>query len=134
MLRKLLLRYLITAASLFAITIAIPGINFFGDWLDFLKIVTAFFLANLMIKPFIKVVSLPVEIATLGLFSIIINAAVLWGLAYWLPTLRVTSFWFSGLHGSSFVIAPIEIPAFLTAVLASVLMGFISTVLYWLTK
>ena len=50
-------------------------------------------LFNLFIKPIIKVLSLPINILTLGLFNIVINAGMLWIVDLILSGLEVEGFW-----------------------------------------
>jgi putative membrane protein len=50
-------------------------------------------LFNLFIKPIIKVLSLPINILTLGLFNIVINAGMLWIVDLILDGLKVEGFW-----------------------------------------
>ncbi len=64
-------------------------------------------LFNLLIKPIIKILSLPIDILTLGLFNIVINAGILWMVDLILKGLRVEGFW--GYIWSSLVISIISI-------------------------
>ena len=134
MIRKLLLRFIITGVAVAGVAYFVPGIFYSGGFSTLLKIIGVFFLANIFLKPILKILSLPIEIATLGLFGIVINAFILWFVSVWIEEFRITSFWFSGFAGSGFVIAPIELPVWMTAVVGSLLISFVSTFLYWLTK
>jgi len=134
MIRKFLLRYLITGVSVGLVLYFIPGITYSGGITKLLEIISVFFVASLVLKPILKVLAFPIELATLGLFSIVINAFVFWLVSVWVEELMIASFWFPGWHGAVFVIAPVEIPVWLTAIVGSFLIGAISTVLYWLTK
>ncbi len=102
-----ILTFSITAASYF-----LPFIQISGDttW-DRFKIA---FLAglllglfNLLIKPIVKVLSLPINILTLGLFNIIINAGMLWIVDLIIKGLEIVGFW--GYIWSSLVISIISI-------------------------
>lgn len=53
--------------------------------LGYLFIGLVFGVVNALVKPIVKLLSLPVTILTLGLFTIVINAAMLW-LTAWLST------------------------------------------------
>ena len=64
-------------------------------------------LFNLLIKPVIKVLSLPINILTLGLFNIVINAGMLWIVDLILSGLEVKGFW--GYIWSSIIISIISI-------------------------
>jgi len=64
-------------------------------------------LFNLVIKPIVKVLSLPINILTLGLFNIIINAGMLWIVDLIIKGLEIEGFW--GYVWSSLVISIISI-------------------------
>ena len=64
-------------------------------------------LFNLFVKPVIKLLSLPINILTLGLFNIVINAGILWIVDLILDGLRVEGFW--GYVWSSLAISIISI-------------------------
>ena len=64
-------------------------------------------LFNLFIKPIIKILSLPINILTLGLFNIVINAGMLWIVDLILSGLEVEGFW--GYVWSSLIISIISI-------------------------
>ena len=60
-----------------------PDSNFFGvairsSWQMFLLLGIIIGLLNYFVKPILKLISLPLEIITLGLFSIVINMAMIW--------------------------------------------------------
>lgn len=52
-----------------------------------------FGLINFFIKPILKLISAPVIFFTFGLFTIIINIAMLFLLDYFMSTLTITGFW-----------------------------------------
>jgi len=64
-------------------------------------------LFNLLVKPIIKLLSMPINILTLGLFNIVINAGMLWIVDLVIKGLEVESFW--GYIWSSLVISIISI-------------------------
>ncbi len=49
-------------------------------------------LVNLLIKPVVKLVTLPVNILTLGLFGLVVNGALLWFVAFYLPGFDIETF------------------------------------------
>lgn len=62
---------------------AYPASNFFGfpltaQWEIFLVLGIVLGLLNYFLKPLLKMIALPLEIITLGLFTIVINMAMLW--------------------------------------------------------
>ena len=74
---RLLLRLLINAAALYVATRLVDGIAFTGTPLALLGVALVFGLVNTMVRPVIRVLSIPVIIVTLGLFLLAINAAML---------------------------------------------------------
>lgn len=132
--RRIILRLLITSVAVAATANIIPGITYQGGVTTLLKIAVVFSLINLLIKPLVILLTLPVEIATLGLFTLIINAGMLMLVDHFVPEFTIHSFWFPGFVRGPILLTPFEIPAIATATIGSVLIALISTTLYWLTK
>lgn len=80
---SLLISFLGTAASLWVAVWLVDGFEFDGEWWQFLIAAAIVGLANMIVKPVLKLLSLPLVILTLGLFLIIVNALVL-QFAVWL--------------------------------------------------
>ena len=80
---KLLLTFLATAASLWVAVWLVDGLEFDGEWYQFLIVAAIMGLANMLVKPILKLFSLPLIVLTLGLFLLIVNALVL-QLVIWL--------------------------------------------------
>ena len=90
---RLLLKLLVNAAALWAAGLLVSGIDLDGSIWAILLAALVFGLVNTFIKPILKLLSLPVMIFTLGLFALVINAAML-GLTGWLTdALEVADFW-----------------------------------------
>ena len=77
------LRFLGTAASLWVAVWLVGGLEFDGEWWQFLIAAAIMGLANAIAKPILTIFSLPLIVLTLGLFLLIVNAAVL-QLVVWL--------------------------------------------------
>ncbi|MEL6552255.1 MAG: phage holin family protein [Cyanobacteria bacterium J06621_11] len=92
---------LVTAISLLVIDAVLPGVT--------LETVTASVLAaiaigvvNAIIRPIIKLLSLPLTLVTFGLFSLVVN-----GFCFWLASTLVPGFEVRGLIG--FIVGPIAL-------------------------
>lgn len=72
-----------TAGALWVATWLVSGFDFEGEWWQFLIVALILGLANAIVKPILKLFSLPLIVLTLGLFLIIVNALVL-QLVVWL--------------------------------------------------
>lgn len=78
-----LLTWLGTAAALWIAVWMIDGFDFTGAWWQFLIVAAILGLANAIVKPILRLLSLPIVVLTLGLFLIVVNALVL-QLVVWL--------------------------------------------------
>lgn len=66
-----------TAASVWVAVWLIDGFEFSGELWQFLIVAAIVGLANAIVKPILKLLSLPIIVLTLGLFLIVVNALVL---------------------------------------------------------
>jgi putative membrane protein len=71
-------RLLINAAALWAAIRLVPGISFEGDWPLLFGVALVFGVLNAVIRPILFVLTLPFLIVTLGLFTFVLNAFMLW--------------------------------------------------------
>ena len=77
MLRAILIRWIAVAAA-FAVTAwLIDGVTITGGVADYLWLALLFGIVNAFIGTIIRILTLPLTILTLGLFSIVVNAMVL---------------------------------------------------------
>ncbi|CAB4712807.1 unannotated protein [freshwater metagenome] len=90
---KLLLRWAALALSFWVATALIPGIEVKGGVTTYLLVALLFGLLNATLGSFLKILTLPAVILTLGLFLVVVNAAILMLLANWSDKLDVTNFW-----------------------------------------
>jgi putative membrane protein len=80
---KLLLKIAITALGVWIAFSIVPGLDFTGDWWNLLIVSILVALVNMIVKPIMNLLSLPIVILTLGLFLLITNALAL-QLVIWL--------------------------------------------------
>lgn len=73
----LLLRWLISALSVLAAAYIVPGVRVANFW-SALIAALVIGLVNALIRPLIIILTLPVNILTLGLFTLVINALMFW--------------------------------------------------------
>lgn len=108
-----LLRLLITAIALWLSVNWVPGIDYSGTAISLLLVALVFALVNAVLKPILTVLTCPLILFTLGLFTLVINALLL------LATARV-----SQSLGLGFTVA-----GFWPAFWGGLLIGIASTVL-----
>jgi putative membrane protein len=68
---------MINALSIMAAVKLVNGITFSGEWWKMILIGAIFGLVNSLIKPLVKLFTLPLIILTLGLFTLVVNALML---------------------------------------------------------
>lgn len=97
----LITRVLLVALTLLIVATYVPGIEVAGVYA---AIVTAVVLGllNLLVRPVLFLLTLPITILTLGLFVFIINALLFWFASSFLAGFSVSGFW-SALLGSVIV-------------------------------
>ncbi|MEO8680403.1 MAG: phage holin family protein [Vicinamibacterales bacterium] len=74
----LLIRLLINAAALYVATRLVPGVEFSGDTRLLLLVALVFGALNVSVKPLLILLTLPAFLLTLGLFTFVLNAFMLW--------------------------------------------------------
>lgn len=96
---RIIIRILINAAALWVAAQLLDGITLSDRPVSVLIVAVVFGLVNSLIRPVVKLLTFPITIVTLGLFTLVINAAML-QLTDWLTEgLNVTGFWTSVLGG-----------------------------------
>ncbi|MBK8022933.1 MAG: phage holin family protein [Chloroflexi bacterium] len=120
--RGWILEFVINAIAVAVITSGLlPGIRIIGNQVPTVAVVAvAFALANILIKPILKILTCPLIFLTLGLIIVVIDGAML-ALAATLSEVTGT------LTGGRLVI-----DSFLWAIVGAVIMGVIEAVLSWL--
>ena len=105
-LARLLIRLVINSCALYVAALLISGLHLDG-WKTIVLVALVFGVVNALIRPFISCVTCLLQILTLGLFTLVINALMLY----------ITS-WFVGLFGLDFGIDNL-LSAFLGAITVS---------------
>lgn len=88
---SLLLRLILNALAVILVSYIVPGVQVNGFFTAF---ITAFVigLINAVIRPILLVLSLPINILTLGLFTLVINALMFWLASALVPGFQVAGF------------------------------------------
>ena len=110
---KVLLNWLTKALVLLIVAYLVPGFRI-DSFLTALVVVVVLTLLNLLVKPVITLLTLPLNIMTLGLFTFVINALILWLTTYFVRGFKIDSF--------------------STAIIAALVMALVSMVVNWLIK
>jgi putative membrane protein len=116
---RFLFRLLINAVALYVAVKVVgfylpEGIAFNGTWLNLLLVALVFGILNAIVRPILAVLTCPLQILTLGLFTLVLNAIMLW----------LTGFVSSNIFDLGF-----QVHGFLAPVLGGLVMSIVSVVL-----
>ena len=88
----ILLKWLALSLAIMFVGWVVPGISI-SSFITALIASVVIALVNLVIKPILVFLTLPINILTLGLFILVINALLLMFVAYLIPGVEVDGFW-----------------------------------------
>ena len=74
---KFLIRWAINAVALYVATMIVPGIHLVGSWVNLIWLALIFGLLNALVRPLLALLTCPLIILTLGLFTLVINTVML---------------------------------------------------------
>lgn len=107
----IIIRFIVNGISLWVAAQLVEGVTVEGGFVEWLVLLTVFALINAIIKPILKLLTLPINVMTLGLFTWVINAFLLW----------LTS----ALTGA------LEVDGIIAVFLGSLVISIVSTLLSW---
>lgn len=87
----IILRLIILTAGIFLAAYLVPGINVQG-YAAAIKTAIVLGLMNVFIKPVLFILTLPINLLTLGLFTLILNGLILWFVGYLVTGFQVAGF------------------------------------------
>ena len=110
-----------TAIVLFLLSWLLPTVNVY-NWLALVLASIVLTFLYRIIRPVLKVFFLPINIITLGLFSSILNALLLWLATYLVPGFEITPMLIFGVY----------LNQFFSLILISVAIGFLHSLVKFL--
>ena len=75
---KFILRWVINAIALFLAVYLVPGVSLQGGWASLIWLALIFGLINAFLRPLLKLLTCPLIVLTLGLFTLLINTFLFW--------------------------------------------------------
>ena len=96
---KILVHWLLAILAIIIAAYILPGVAVSG-FLAALAAAVVLGLANAFLKPVLLVLTLPVNIMTLGLFTIVINVFLIWLTDQIVPGFSVAGFWWAVLFSA----------------------------------
>ena len=106
----IVIRTLITMLGLYLASVLVPGVSISGAW-TFIFAAILLGIVNAIVRPIAFVLTLPITIVTLGLFILVLNAAMFGLVAAFFDNFAVAGFW--------------------SALLGAIIVGITSTIASW---
>jgi putative membrane protein len=75
---KFIIRWAINTVAIFLAILFVPGISLQGSWVGVIWLALIFGLINAFLRPLLKLLTCPLIILTLGLFTLLINTFLFW--------------------------------------------------------
>lgn len=88
---KIILHWIVLSLAVWGTTQIISGITVSPIWVA-LVVGACLTLFNMFLRPIVNILTLPINVVTLGLFSFIINGLLFWYLSFIIRGFSVTSF------------------------------------------
>lgn len=95
---QLIVALVLNAVALIATTYVVPGFHV-ADFTTALLAAVVLAVVNTFIKPILSFITAPLSVVTLGLFAFVVNAVVLFIVAYIVPGFKVDG-WISAILGA----------------------------------
>ncbi len=88
----MLVSLVVNAIAFYVVAYLIPGVEITG-WEALLVVAVVWGIMAMLVRPLLVLLTLPVNVATLGLFIFVINALLLMLTARLVPGFEIVSFW-----------------------------------------
>lgn len=132
--KSLLRSFFINTAAIFFAAQVVAGLSYSGRGETLLGAGLGLTLVNLLVKPIIKILTLPINLLTLGIFSWAIDILMLFIVTLIVPGFSIQAFFFPGFSGYGLVLPPFYVSTFLSFIFSSIVISFISSFLFWLSR
>jgi putative membrane protein len=91
--KRILIRWGILTIAFAVAAWLISGISVRGGFWGYVKVAAIFGLVNAVVGTFLRIVSFPITVLTLGLFALVVNTALLALTAWLTDSLAIDGFW-----------------------------------------
>lgn len=118
--------------ALWAVQEVISGFRIAGGAQNLILVAGALTLLDTFAKPILKILFLPINIATMGLFSWVINVLIIYGLDYFFAEVTISPWTFPGFAYEGFNIPEISFGIIGTYIISAFFISFLSSFLKWL--
>lgn len=120
--------------ALYFLPMIIPGLHVQGGVFTILLGTVALTLMFLILRPILSIISLPVNIITLGLFSVIINTFILYLLTVFINGISVTPFRYPRTEIIGFIVPAISFSMLTAYIYTAFVLSCIDSFFKWMMR
>ena len=88
----LILHLVLSTLAIVIMAYIVPGVQVV-DWMTALTVAIVLGIVNILLRPVLMLISMPINFLTLGLFSFVVNALLLMLVDALVPGLTIATFW-----------------------------------------
>jgi putative membrane protein len=111
--------------------VIVPAFRISGGLNSFLTAGATLTVLNILVRPILNLLLLPINLLTLGFFRWASSVLIIWILTKLTPGLSITSYSFQGFNYQGFIVPSAQLNVFWTLVVGSFMMSIITTLLDW---
>ena len=89
---KIIWHWLVLTIAIIAAKYLLPGAMTLNPLYVVFVLSACLMFVNFTIKPIINLLTLPINLLTLGIFGVVLNGAILWFFTYVVPGFHITTF------------------------------------------
>ncbi len=130
--KRLLRTIILNIAVVFFAARVLPGLSYSNNFQVLILAAVALGLVNMIVRPIVKLVTLPINLLTLGIFSWVINVLMLYLVTRLIPGFEVSGFHFEGFVYQGLAIQPMEVGLLSSYILSSFVISLLTSILGWL--
>jgi putative membrane protein len=130
--RDIIRRTCLIALSLFLVSLYLPGLNVSGGFVSYVYAGVLIAILSTILDPFVKVITLPFNILTLGLLSFLTMLISLFILTLFYHNISISNFTFPSINLLGIHINDVSVTGILSYVVISATIYFLTKILSWL--
>lgn len=132
--KKILKHFVIDTVTLYLISQAVVGMSFEGGTQTLLLTGAVLSISQLLVRPLINVLLLPINLITFGLFKWVSYAVTLYLVTLVVTGFKISSFYYAGLTSYWFNIPQVNFTGILAFIVFSFVISLVSSIIVWLMK
>lgn len=120
--------------KLYLLPFIIPGVEISGGLESLFIGGVALALMFLVLKPILNIISFPINLITLGLFSVITNAFILYLMTRFVEGIKISPFTYESIQYAGYVIPQINFNIYIAFIFIALVVSLIESSLSWLME